>query len=223
MTKPTIWITRTQPAADVSAKAWADAGLTPVVLPLLAVTPVPNVTPPPDGSTLIFTSKNGVDHFSGCDFPIICVGDATAAHARAAGFTDVVSVDGTSADVTKWVKQNLPKTTQLTHVSGRHIRGTITEDLVAAGYNAARIIVYRSQKIFPTPPSQIDYVALYSPLAAEGFAQISDDWDCRDVTVLSISAATDAQLGGRFTGRRYFAARPNEGAMLALLNPASTR
>ncbi|WP_427452384.1 uroporphyrinogen-III synthase [Litorimonas sp. WD9-15] len=212
MTK-TIWITRTQPAAAQSASVWAEAGFEPEVLALLDVMPVA-YSPIPKNAILIFTAKNGVDHMAQTDHRAICVGDATAAHAEASGFRDVVSVDGTSADITRWVLANLNKDGTLIHISGRHVRGTITEDLAAAGYNATRVITYELTPVPTWPVKRISHVALYSPLAAKTFAELARERDVSTLTTVSISKATNAELDGLSLNARYIATRPTEAALV---------
>jgi len=165
-----IWLTRTAPAVDDSEEAWRKAGFYPLVAPLLKIEAVPH-DPLPKDAIIIFTSKNGVDHALCGGQRAICVGDATAAKARAGGYRDVVSVDGSSEDVSAWVFQNLPKTQPILHLSGGHVRGRITEDLSASGYSAKRMEIYRSipRPIWPVEP--FSSVAFYSPLAAKTFAE----------------------------------------------------
>ena len=215
-----IWITRTQPSADESAKNWQDAGFIPFVSPLLTVEPVPH-DPLPKSSILIFTSKNGVDHAGpSLGRRAICVGDATAAHARRAGYKDVVSVGGVSADITAWIIQNLSQDQPLIHVSGRHIRGQISEDLSASGFKASRVITYSSAPNLIRPEKDVDMVALYSPLAADTFAKLMSGDDLSDMSAVSISPATDAVLDGLNLKARLIAEQPNELALVsAALNP----
>ncbi len=191
----TVWITRTQPSADESAKLWRVAGFEPLVLPLLSVHPIDH-DPLPKDTVVLFTSKNGVAHFQRPheNLRAICVGDATAEKARAAGYRDVVSVDGTSADLTAWVLENLPSTQAVCHVSGWHVRGSISEDLGAAGFTATRLKVYRSKPVLVWPDVAFDFVALYSPLAAQTFADLCARRDVSRVQAICISAATAAPL-----------------------------
>jgi len=217
MSRPSVWITRTLPAANESAIAWQRAGADTLVNPLLAIVPVRDYETPPAGSHIIFTSKNGVDHFAGRNHPVICVGDATAKHAQAAGFENVVSVDGTSKDITVWVLKNLPKSSRVTHVSGKHVRGSITEDLRSAGYDSQRIIAYQSEITPEWPMPDFNVVALYSPLAAQAFREAVGTQKLNKIATISISPATDQALDGLDIGDRLIAARPTEDAMLALL------
>lgn len=208
MTK-VVWITRTQPSADESADAWRQAGFEPLVLPLLEVQPIAH-DPLPDDTVILFTSKNGVDHFEGSGQRAVCVGDATAEKARAAGYRDVVSVNGTSADITAWIRANLPKTQAICHVSGWHVRGSISEDLRASGYDATRLKAYRSfpAKVWPT--QVFDCVALYSPLAADVFAGLAETSDVSTIQAICISQATAKPLEALTLKSYVIAATPRE-------------
>lgn len=207
MTK--VWITRTRPAADESADVWRAAGFDPVVAPLLEIEAVSHAPLDAD-KTLIFTSKNGIDHIACKGQRAICVGDATAAHARKAGFQDVVSVDGTSDDVTRWVLANLASSQTMCHVSGWHVRGSIVEDLVEQGYSADRVKVYRSiaKPVWPVAPTQL--VALYSPLAARVFADLAKEGTLSGLSAICISPATADKLEGLDLKSIHIAARPRE-------------
>lgn len=209
----TVWITRTQPAAYESAEAWRAVGVDTLVFPLLRVEAVahPELD---DEIVLIFTSKNGVDHVNCQGQRAVCVGDATAAHARDAGFKNVVSVDGASADVTRWVLENLPVSQRLCHVSGWHVRGSITEDLRAASYSADRIKVYRSRPTQAWPDRKFDRVALYSPMAAEVFAKNSMGRDLSEMTALCISKNTAKPLDGLGLKDIIISKYPREDALI---------
>jgi len=64
-TKPTVWITRTAPAAFKSAAVWAEAGYAAAIAPVLELSE-PQVMPEPpvrDG-VIIFTSGNAVKAFA---------------------------------------------------------------------------------------------------------------------------------------------------------------
>ena len=210
-----VWITRTQPAADESAEIWRAAGFDPLVEPLLAIESAAHEEIPKT-TVLIFTSRNAIDHIACRGQRAICVGDATAAKARAAGFTDVISVDGTAADVTQWVKANLPTTHSICHVSGWHVRGSITEDLHEAGYAAQRVKVYYSAPQSIWPECAFSSIAFYSPLAAKTFADLAIDL-CEDMTGLTaicISQAVADELSSLSLKSVCVAARPREDELI---------
>lgn len=211
MTK--IWITRTRPAAYESAEAWREAGFDPIVEPLLTIASVDH-DPLPSETVVIFTSKNGVDHVSCAGQRAICVGDATAEHARKAGFSDVISVNGTSRDVTRWVVANCSVSQPLCHVSGWHVRGTIVEDLSKAGYDAKRVKVYRSIPRPVWPKTRSSLVALYSPLAAQVFAGLCRGASLSCLSAICISQATAKELEGLDLKSIHIANRPREDELI---------
>jgi len=223
-----IWITRTLPSAHKSAANFAHLGLACAIAPLLKVSPTPDMpTRPHKDTVLVFTSVNGLNWFCQFtelrDWSVVTVGDETAAQAKAKGFKAVQSAGGTSADVTALIKSNFPVTQAITHCAGQNFRGTIIEDLVAAGYSARRDIYYQTHPVSGLPRMdlpKLSYVALYSPLAAQTLASFKPD--LAHVTFLSISRATDAALGNLKCQSRLVAKVPNETAMLALLAPLQT-
>ena len=94
-----IWITRVQPAADVTAERVRAMGHDAVVVPLLEVQVLPDVDVDLRGvAALAFTSANGVRAFADKSgergLKVFAVGAATALAARKAGFKSVLSADG---------------------------------------------------------------------------------------------------------------------------------
>src|SRR5258706_5970636 len=94
-----IWITRAEPAADVTAERVRALGHEALVAPLLAVRPLPDVEVELSGvAALAFTSANGVRAFADLSaersLRVFAIGAATAQAARAAGFKLVLSADG---------------------------------------------------------------------------------------------------------------------------------
>ncbi len=209
------WLTRTRPAADESAKAWCAAGFDPLIEPLLEIETVVHDAIP-DEAVIIFTSKNGVGHIVCGGQRAICVGDATAKKAVAAGYRDVVSVDGSSEDVTLWVAGNLPKSQTIFHASGWHVRGSIIEDLRELGFSAQRVEVYRSIPQPTWPDEHFSQVAFYSPLAAKTFTELAIDMckDISEVTAICISSATADELSGLALKAVHIAKRPREDELI---------
>jgi len=65
------------------------------------------------------------------------------------------------------LQANCPVSQPVCHVSGWHVRGSISEDLSRAGYDAKRVKVYRSIPRPVWPKTKASLVALYSPLAVK--------------------------------------------------------
>ncbi|WP_371396810.1 uroporphyrinogen-III synthase [Fretibacter rubidus] len=218
-----MWITRTAPNADASAKRFEVAGFKTIVAPLLTLSS-PTTMPalPPHDAILIFTSSNGVDAFCARDrarhYPVVTVGDKTAQHCLEAGFSRVRSAGGRADDVTALILDEPDKTRPYWHMAGRHVRGTIVEDLKAAGLSARRETLYASAPVLKRPDidvNAVDIIALYSPLAAQTLAGFAPD--ISRITTLSISPVVDAALGSLTPQSRLIAKAPNEDAMLESL------
>ena len=196
----TVWITRTLPSATDSAAAFEAAGFESVVAPLLTVETIKVEAPLPQKSFLIFTSQNGVRAFCEqhkCrDFDVVTVGDATAQLARDMGFSQVSSANGTSDDIAPLIAQAPNADAIYLHISGQHVRGTVSENVAALGLRVERRIYYRSQPVSELPDinlTDIDIAVLFSPLAAKTYAQLMPRGS--DIKCLSISPATHDALG----------------------------
>ena len=216
-----LWITRTRPAANESAQRLSAMGYDVIAAPVLEVEYNPAVLLPPEGSHLIFTSRNGVGAFAAAtslrDWPCICVGDASADTARKAGFENVTSAQGNANDLTAWVIAHLDKTVPLYHAAGQNPRGEIIERLRASGFSSAvRETFYGAHPVRHDPrrlTKHDDIVLLYSPMAAQ--ALIGFDLDMTDMTVIALSRAVDAALGDKTCKARYIAEYPREDSLFA--------
>lgn len=217
-----VWITRTQPAAEKTAEAVRKLGYESLVSPLLQICP-PDILPamPPARSILVFTSSNGVQMFCALTdrriWSVVTVGDATGETAIKAGFADVKSASGTSADVTSLIKRTYPSDRPVIHCSGNIVRGTISEDLQMAGYSANRLIFYKSSPVRHVPELQdVQYVLLHSPLAAETLTAMHPD--CAHVTAICMSEAVSTALGTLALRDIRVANTPTQAALLACLS-----
>jgi uroporphyrinogen-III synthase len=166
MTK--IWITRTQPASQRSAKAWKAVGFDPVVAPLLEVEPVENEDDLSDKSVLIFTSSHAVRHSAlrGDNRLVYTIGEATAKAAQKQGFSNIVVSHGDWTDLLGVIEAT---DHPLIHVSGETVQGQLVERLISRGLQARRHIVYRTKPVedWPVRTRDLQSVALYSPRASE--------------------------------------------------------
>ena len=218
--QPTIWITRTAPAAFKSAELWAKDGYAAAVGPLLEVS-APSEMPelPPRDAVIIFTSGNAAKAFADMTllrhWPVVTPGYQTQRIAHDLGFRTVTSANGTSDDVTKVILKDFTTARPIYHCAGNHVRGSIVEDLKAQGYRAQRDLYYLTSPVAQMPKlnlSHIDFAALYSPLAAKTLADFAPDLS--GVTVLALSEAVAEALGDIACKARYIASEPNEPALL---------
>jgi uroporphyrinogen-III synthase len=101
MTASHVLVTRPLPAGAATARLVAARGFVPVLAPMLVIRPRPlDPDAVPGGlAAVAVTSGNAIAGLPGAlhGLPLFAVGDATAARARAAGFTAVTSAGGDAA------------------------------------------------------------------------------------------------------------------------------
>lgn len=159
MTRPRVLVVRPEPQASAMAARLADAGLEAVVEPLLeirvvegAAAAVAAVVPPPAG--LVVTSAAAVAALEAdpavaalLDLPVLAVGPATAARARAAGFRRVIAADG-DAEALLGAARSLPATAGTwVHVAGRDRVGEVAERLTEAGRPTVVVEAYAAEAV----------------------------------------------------------------------------
>lgn len=223
-----IWITRTQPQAEVTAARVRERGFETLVDPLLTVE---NLTPAIDAARydhIIATSINGLNSFTTQHVSrhqsVWAVGDATADAAREAGFTRVHSAAGDAGDLIALLRAIGPEGPIL------YLRPeTPAQDLMRAlsSLDITPAIYYRTV-VRDAPEARarmagITHVLLHSPRAAEACAPYLVT---SEATVICISGATAQRLREHlnFTGNLpsaglniEVAASPDEEALLARL------
>lgn len=148
----TILLTRPEAGARAFARALSAAGVTaPVtVAPLLAIVPLdpdgePGATAPWPDAGVIFTSAHAVAAHAALTpaRPVAwCVGDATAAAARAAGYPARSAAGDAAALVRMILSAEGAGRGPLVHARGREARGGIAEKLAAAGIPVREVVVY---------------------------------------------------------------------------------
>lgn len=196
-----------------------------LVAPLLEIAPVGGAVDLAGIAGLLFTSANGVEAFAAASaergLPALCVGEMTAAAARAQGFA-AHSADGDvtalAALAAAWWR---PGSGALLHVRGRHAAG----DLVGA--LAARGIPARAAELYDQRPQPLSagarrliaaggevVVPLFSPRTARVFAREAAGLDLGAVTVVGLSEAVVSPVPA---GRRIVTPSPGREGMLAAL------
>lgn len=210
-------IVRPEPGANESARAAEKLGLRTLVMPLFAVESVQWDVPDPEQfDALLLTSANAVRHGgSGLsrirDLPAHCVGGATAAAARAGGFT-IASVGEGRVDA---LLESLPPDLQLLHLCGVHRR-----EPQSPRQAICAVPVYRAKEI-PAPEDLNTaagaVVAVHSPRAASRLATAVDEAGLGRETIAVAAISTEAaQAAGDGWEQIAAAAEPSDSALLAL-------
>jgi uroporphyrinogen-III synthase len=188
-----------------------------------------------DVQAILCTSANGVRALAQASgerrVPLFAVGDATAACARAEGFGMVESAAGNADDLVRLAAERLdPRQGRLLHVAGQVAAGNLTEALGKRGFAVERRVLYEARPVTELNLSAvralrggtIDFAMFFSPRTAAvfvtlaGTAGVADS--CETVAALSISPATDAALAPIQWLDRRVADRPNQPALLHMLD-----
>lgn len=203
----------------------------PVISPLIEIAANPAPLDLGGARGLLFTSANGVTEFSrrtsARDLPAYCVGEMTAAAARAAGFV-TFSAGGDLADLAALVARaaSAPGAGAFVHVRGRHAAGDLAGRLAADGVEVRAAEIYDQTPRPLTPEArsllargEVATVAVFSPRSARLFAAeaAAAGADLSRAAAVSISAAADAALGTAGFGARIVASRPDREGMLEAL------
>jgi uroporphyrinogen-III synthase len=208
-----LLVLRPQPGADETAARARALGLEPLVAPLFSVRPLAWTPPDPAAfDAVMLTSASAARQASGGlapfkAMPCYAVGEATAAAAEEAGFTDIrVGPDDGKALLLMMAEDGVR--------AAFHACG---EDHLAFGHPdvaIARVPVYAAEAADRLPvPAEGTLALLHSPRAAALFAALAGDRS--RVRIAAISAKT-ARAAGEGWQSISVAPRPRDQALLEL-------
>ncbi|NMD09282.1 MAG: uroporphyrinogen-III synthase [Phyllobacteriaceae bacterium] len=225
----------TRPSADAVPLAAKLEGLGHrcIILPLLDIIARQDVAVPAKTyQAICLTSANAILH--GLALPplhataVLCVGPQSAAAATAKGFLNVSAHGGDVAGLSAWITDHLkPKDGPLLYLSGATTSGDLEGRLMRAGFSVDRLITYDAVAASPSDMAQAlqvaDGVLLYSPRTAmlwrEQVEKMSGHQHMSGIMHYCLSPAVAAKLPSDWKQR--IAPKPDETAMLALLEPTS--
>ena len=224
-----IWITRAQPAAELTAQRVRALGHEALVAPLLAVRTLPDVSIDLAGvAALAFTSANGVRAFADLSgersLRVFAVGAATAQAARAAGFKLVLSADGDVAALAEGIGQRRGELKGLVlHPGAVELAGDLVGALEAQGVAARRLTLYESAPVSLEPAEaetliQSDIALLHSPSAARALAAVLKAHPAPKLNVLGLSKAVLRPLSRTPLAGRAYPTMPLEAGLLNLID-----
>ena len=211
-------VLRPEPGNGETADRLAAAGILPIQQPLFVMRALDWTPPDPAGfDAILLTSANAVRHGgAGLDalktLPVVAVGTATAAAARAAGFT--IAATGKSDAAAIVAEARGFGLNRLLHLAGRD-RITVDDDVPTA-----TITVYAADPVdLPahiTEEWEEATILLHSPRAARAFAALvaRDGTDRGQFHIAALSDAVAEAAGGGWGGMRV-AVSPNDTALVA--------
>ena len=231
-----VLVTRPKDDAHLLAADLERRGVEVLLEPLFEIVPIEGAAPDlRDMAGLLFTSANGVRAFARIskhrNFKVFAVGDATAAAARGAGFSDVDSAGGSVEDLMTLVKDSwTPEMGALIHAAGQTISGHLAETLIGLGYEVRRIALYEAKAADALTvrlcealrAASLGYALFFSPRTADTFVSLVARADlhdaCRNVEVICLSTAVADMFAGLHWGHVTVAAEPNQESLLAALD-----
>jgi uroporphyrinogen-III synthase len=202
--------------------------------PMLQIRALPARLPPSTNvQAVLVTSGNAIPSLpsSHRDLPLFAVGDATAAHARSAGFGDVHSADGDSSALASLVARVCDHSAgPLLLVSARGQGTRLAADLRARGFAVIRRVAYAAVSADNLPDvareallsAQVTAALFFSAETARNFVRLLRTTQLRQavgsVDALAIGQRAAVALNALPWRRIHVATRPNQDAMLALLH-----
>jgi len=185
----------------------------------------------PGVQAVVFTSPNGVRAFAAAsqrrNIPVIALGDATMAAARAARFGEIESVDGDAEALTSLVVGRLnPLGGALLVVTGAEVGRDLARVLGTAGFSVRRVALYRaepaqafsSKVVAGFKSGTIDAAVFFSPGTATVFARLAAASGfaaaCEGMTAVVTSPAVGTALKGVSWDNLVVARAPTQAAIL---------
>nr|WP_294511759.1 uroporphyrinogen-III synthase [uncultured Rhodopila sp.] len=228
-----ILITRPEPGASQTAERLAAMGFVPVLAPVLAVTGVEAALQLPDRiAATVVTSRNAVPACAAdlFDRPVFAVGTATASCASAAGFSHVIDADGDASVLAPLIARTLsPASGSLFLPTGRGQGTALAESLRKLGFRVIRRVAYQAASVPSLPQAavsdlqqgQLTAAMFFSTETARHFVRLVLEAGLGEavsnVEAVSISERPVMELKRLKWRRISVAAKPNQDAMLALL------
>jgi len=182
-----------------------------------------------DVQAILATSANGIRALSRRtarrELPIFAVGPQTAEEGRKAGFADVRSADGDAKALAEAAMRWASREAVLLHVCAQDAPGSLAEILGRNGFTVRRCALYAIEPATHLPrgvkaalrEGALDAAMFFSPRTARIFAALSDGLPTQNIAALCISPATAQALPPAIFARVAVAQRPNQEAMLALV------
>jgi uroporphyrinogen-III synthase len=227
-----VLVTRPVDQAAPTAKRLSALGHSPVCAPALEIVPLAPTLPDGPFDLILATSAQA---FVGLRpsatlhaAPLACVGDKTAAAAKAAGFAPRIVAPRAEA-LSEWLIAEWPPGSAL-YLSGRERKPLLEDSLRAVGWRLSILETYQARPVKTWPEEigaalkkgEIDAVLHYSPrsaaaalalIGAEGAAGLSHYCLSDDVAAICRSLAP--------AEKTFVASQPDEEALMTLIGPSN--
>ena len=224
-----ILITRPEPGAAESARAVAALGWEAVLAPALTLTALPFKLPG-NCQAIIITSRAAARALPLAALPVIAVGEATAAEARARGFAEVRAAAGDAQALAALIGATLkPEAGTLCLAVGEGYALDLAAALRAKGFRVLRRVIYAARPSAALPDAARDalregriHAALFtSPRSAAEAMRLLRDAGLEKAAQKIIAIALSPRIAARLATLPWreirTASRPDHAALLACL------
>lgn len=224
-----VLVTRTAPGAQRTLDRLARLGFNPIPAVTAEIRPRP-VEWPDEVAALALTSPNGAVRAGELapdkTLPVFAVGDATAAAARKAGFSDVASASGDGAALAVLIAESRSSGPVL-HLRGEDQAFDVVAGLIEQGLQAQAAIAYAAEPVDQLPAAALDamrpgaVVLIHSAKGASRFIELVRQASRQDeltrLRAVAISQEAAAPLLDQRFARIDIAAVPTEDALMQAL------
>ena len=230
-----VLLTRPQEDNERLAVHLAARGIETVAAPLIEIRPAERARLDTAGvQAFLVTSANGARALAAAtecrDRPVLAVGEASAAAARAAGFAEVSAAGGDVDALAALAAERLdPAAGALLHAAGRYVAGDLAGRLQSAGFGVRREVLYYAETAATLPDAarqalagrELDGALFFSPRTGGAFvrlARMADlDQDCAHLSAYCLSGAVAEAVRALPWRALRIAAAARQEALLALL------
>lgn len=227
-----VIVTRAEPGAAETLQRLRDLGQRAIASPALTLVPRPETSLPDAASLagLVFTSANGVRTYCARredrSLTAWCVGPATAAAAREAGFSQVQESAGNARDLTDFIAaRSRPAAKPLLHVANMAAAGGLKGRLESHGFTVDFAPIYQMQ---PASTLSTEAVAcldrgdsaiilIHSAKGAAAFADLIAPYQTEQLYIVAISQAAAEPLARFQPDQISWSDQPNEGGLIRAL------
>lgn len=232
-----LLVTRPERESETLKEALEARGHDVTIAPLLSIHYFGNVSlPQREWQALLVTSANGARALGRLadvalkQIPVLAVGEASAAAARAEGFTNVRAAEGDVHALDALAARVLdPAKGPLFHAAGSALAGDLKAMLEARGFEVVRLALYEAERQALPPhvldmigAGEFDGVLFFSPRTAGQFAALMGEAGLASslggTAAYCLSAAVAGELSGLSFGAVHVAAEPSLKALTALIS-----
>jgi uroporphyrinogen-III synthase len=235
-----VLVLRSQSSAAETAADLHARGHEPIVAPLMWIEIIAraNLSAGPWAAFLLTSIHalrglaNQIDREEVRRVPVFTVGGRTAQQISQRGFPSVTSADGNVDDLADLVAARLTPPARLLYLAGEDRSGDLAGKLSAKGFAVDTIIVYRAVVAENMPPpaldalaSGVDAVLHYSRRSAQAYVNAARRSGVLAQALAPAHLCLSAQVGEPLAGAGAtsikVADRPNQAALLGLIDPTT--